>query len=124
LTREALADRLVNYADAVAAFAVVNSLAFLLALTETEVRCSLAHLLWLVVTGQIVVGLAMTGAVVVLRRVELRLRAQDAPITVDIQQLLRNFFLVRIAVVWLSVAVTIPLVRMALSDPVCATAAA
>ena len=84
MTRETLADRLVNYADAVAAFAVVNSLAFLLALTETEVRCSLSHLLWLVVAGQIVVGLAMTGAVVALRRVELRLRALDAAIAVDI----------------------------------------
>lgn len=123
MTRETLADRLVNYADAVAAFAVVNSLAFLLALTETEVRCSLSHLLWLVVAGQIIVGLAMTGAVVALRRVELRLRALDAPTAVDIQKLLRNFFFVRIAVVWLSVAVTVPLVRMALADPVCSTPA-
>jgi len=124
LTREIFADRLVNYADAVAAFAVVNSLAFLLALTETEVRCSLAHLLWLVVTGQIVVGLAMTGAIVALRRIELRLRGGDAPITADVQALLRSFFFVRIAVVWLSVAITVPLVRMALSDTVCLTPAA
>jgi len=121
MTREALADRLVNYADAVAAFAVVNALAFLVAITETEVRCSLAHLLWLVVTGQIVVGLAMTGAVVALRRIELRLRASDAPAPDDIQQLLHTFFIVRLGVVWLSVAVTAPLVRMALSDPACLT---
>ena len=121
MTREALADRLVNYADAVAAFAVVNALAFLVALTETEVRCSLAHLLWLVVTGQIAVGLVMTLAIVALRRVELRLRGSDAPPPADIQQLLRSFFIVRIGVVWLSVAVTAPLVRMALSDPICST---
>ena len=123
MTRDTLIDRLVSYADAVAAFAVVNSLAFLLALTETEVRCSLAHLLWLVVTGQIVVGLAMTGSVVALRRVELRLRAPDAPIPVDIQRLLRNLYLARITVIWLSVAAIVPVVRMALSDPVCSTRA-
>jgi hypothetical protein len=79
--------------------------------------------MWLVVTGQIIVGLAMTGAILALRRLELRLRALDAPTAVDIQQLLRSFFFVRIAVVWLSVAVTVPLVRMALADPVCSTPA-
>jgi hypothetical protein len=119
LTREALADRLVNYADAVAAFAVVNSLAFLVALTETEVRCSLIAVHTGVLVGQTLMGLAFTFAVVALRRVELRLRTAAAPAPADIQKLLRGFFVVRIGVVWLSVALTIPLVRMALSDSTC-----
>ena len=53
MTAEALADRLVNYADAVTAFSVVNSLAFLVTLTEIDVRCSIAHLQGLVVGGQL-----------------------------------------------------------------------
>ena len=119
-----MADRLVNYADAIAAFAVVNSLAFLLALTETEVRCSLIPVRWLVYVGQGVVGLAITIAVVALRRVELRLRAAGVPPPSDIQFLLRRFFAVRIGVVWLSVAIAAGLSSLPLSDPSCVTPAA
>jgi len=114
-----LADRLVNYADAVAAFAVVNTLAFLLALTETEIRCSLASVELLVIIGQILVGFVMTLAVVSLRRVELRLRASDPSAPDDVKRLLGRFYLVRIGVIWLSFAIVIPFVRMALSDSAC-----
>jgi hypothetical protein len=41
MTQGALADRFVNYADAVVAFAMVNALAFLIALSERNARCSL-----------------------------------------------------------------------------------
>ena len=124
MTREMLADRLVNYADAVAAFSVVNSSAFLLALTETEIRCTLAYVDWVVFIGQIAVGLGFTVAIVVLRRVEQRLRASEAPAPADIQRLLGRFFVVRIGVVWLSTAITMPMARMALSDPGCLPPAA
>ena len=119
MTREALADRLVNYADAVAAFAVVNSLAFLLALTETEIRCSLASVELLVIIGQILVGFVMTLAVISLRRVELRLRASDPSAPDDVKRLLGRFYIVRIGVIWLSFAIVTPFVRMALSDSAC-----
>jgi len=41
VTRDAIADRLVNYSDAIVAFGVVNALAFLIALTERDVRLSI-----------------------------------------------------------------------------------
>jgi len=42
LTREDIADRLINYADAAAAFSVVNSIAFVLTLAQSDVRSSVA----------------------------------------------------------------------------------
>ncbi len=41
MTEATLADRIFNYLDAVAAFSVVNSLAFLAALAEDDVRASI-----------------------------------------------------------------------------------
>ena len=64
LKREAIADRLVNYCDAVAAFSIVNSLAFLLAMTETEVRCSHADRALLVYTGLVAFAVVLTILVV------------------------------------------------------------
>ncbi len=64
MKREAIADRLVNYCDAVAAFSIVNSLAFLLAMTETEVRCSLADRALLVYTGLVAFAIVLTIVVV------------------------------------------------------------
>ena len=68
MTQEALADRLVNYADAVAAFSVVNGLAFVITLTETELRCSIAHLNWFVISGQITFSTILALGVIALRQ--------------------------------------------------------
>jgi hypothetical protein len=124
VTREALADRLVNYADAITAFAVVNTLAFLLALTETEIRCSLVPVQWLVYFGQAFVGISITLGVVALRRIELRLRAAADPLPLDMDVLLRRFFLVRLAIVWVAVSIAAGLSTLPLSDPSCLPPAA
>ena len=119
MTREGLADRFVNYADAVAAFTIVNGLAFLVALTETEVRCSIAHLTWFVSAGQIVFHLLVTGVVVALRRAELSLRSPADGTPPEVLALLRRLFVARIAIIWAGVVVMAFLSRMALSDPSC-----
>ncbi len=124
MKREAIADRLVNYGDAIAAFSFVNSLAFLLALTETEVRCSMADLASFVYIGLAASAVIYTIAVVGCRRVEKRIRASEGePPAEDIQSLLRAFFVARIVVIWLSIAGSIPLVGIALGDPSCVTPA-
>ena len=41
MSRESLADRIINYCDALVAFSVVNALAFMIALAEPEARCSI-----------------------------------------------------------------------------------
>ena len=119
MKREKLADRLVNYGDAMAAFSVVNSLAFLLAMTETEVRCSLAERASLVYSGLVAFAVVLTAIVVWCHRTEGRMRGSDGPLPEDVQSLRRTFLIVRIAVIWLANVGTIPLVQLALGDTAC-----
>jgi hypothetical protein len=100
LDRHALADRIVVYCDTVVAFAAVNGFAFLIALGEPDIRCSLAEISWVVGGINSSVALLCTVALVWLRRMEIRLRdgeSQDA--------LIRQFWKIvvplRIALVWI-----------------------
>ena len=119
MSPEALADRLVNYADAVAAFSVVNSIAFVVTLTEGDIRCSISHLMWLVVGGQISFSLIVSMGVVFLRHLECSVRnAGDAPTPV-VTKYLRGFFVARLVVIAFSTLATVGFAVMALSDPGC-----
>lgn len=124
MTRESLADRLVNYADAIAAFSVVNSLTFLVALTEPDIRCSLDDLRSVVVAGQVTFSIGVAAAVVVLRRLELRVRSADAPVPEDVERFLRGFFIVRLVVILASSAFTVSFAVQALTDTSCLVPAA
>ena len=124
MKREAIADRLVNYCDAVAAFSIVNSLAFLLAMTETEVRCSLADRALLVYTGLVAFAIVLTIVVVWCHRLEGRIRASGQPLAEDIQSLRRGLFFARIAIIWLFNVGSFPLVSLALGDSACIATAA
>ena len=77
MTRDAIADRLVNYSDAIVAFSLVNSLAFLIALTERDVRCSLVDIqstLWVAILA---FPIFLSVALLVCRHAELRIRASS-----------------------------------------------
>jgi len=124
LTREALADRLVNYSDAAAAFSIVNAFGFLLALAETEIRCSLVSQASLVYAGQLLTGFVLTAVVVALRRLELSLRSPVTGGDPTVRRVLHAFFVVRISVVWVVVLLTLVFMRLAFSDPGCAPPAA
>ena len=119
MTQEALADRLVNYADAAAAFSVVNAIAFVVTLTETEVRCSIAHLQSLVVGGQITFSLIVAVAVVALRHLECKVRRAADATTPIVESYLRGFFIARIVVIAASASFAVGLALMALTDPSC-----
>ena len=121
MTREALADRLVTYADAIAAFSIVNGLAFLLAITEREVRCSLVDATTTVFVATLLSGAVLTAAVLFCRRVELRIRASLGAGDAELHALLRGFQIVRIVVIWLSVLVTLSLAGTTLNDASCVT---
>ena len=119
MNRTALADRVVNYADGVAAFSVVNALTFIIALTETEVRCSLVDLSSLVVAGQVLSSILIGGVVCLLRIMELRVRARITPLEPDVESFLKGFFLARLGVIAASTLLAVAAARMALSDTSC-----
>lgn len=116
MTREAIADRLVNYSDAVVAFSVVNSLAFLIALTERDVRCSFVEIQPTFWITYFLFFAIMTAALVGCRRAELRLRNGPPPQDPDAARALRYFHVARIGVIWATALACVPLVRMAVSD--------
>ena len=119
MRREFMADRMVNYADAMAAFAVVNSLAFLVALTEQEVRCSLVSRTSLVYLGVVVQGVLLCTAVVACHRAESRLRLKIEPIPADLQSLRKLILCVRIGITLLATVGVIPFITLALDDSAC-----
>lgn len=71
---EAVADRIVTYCDALVAFSLVNGLAFLVALGEPDIRCSIAHIATFVFVVNAIVPLAVTCVLIWLRRTEVALR--------------------------------------------------
>ncbi|MGI9591136.1 MAG: hypothetical protein ACR2P8_07195 [Myxococcota bacterium] len=121
MTREAIADRLVNYSDAIVAFSVVNSLAFLIALTERDVRCSIAPIQLTFWTGFILFPTVLTAGLFVCRYAERRLRDASGDDDPRAARALRYFHFARIGIVWTTALVCIPMVRLALSDTCGAT---
>ena len=101
-----LADRLVSYADAIAAVAFVGISGLGIALGDPDVRCSIASALGPVVFSNLVSGTVMTILVLTLRRWELELRTERPP-GERARAISRNLHVARIAVVWLSTAMAV-----------------
>ena len=74
MKREAVADRIITYCDALMAFSLVNGFAFLVALAEPDIRCSIANIAVFMGGVTVISPLAASFALVWLRRYELRLR--------------------------------------------------
>ncbi len=123
MTRDDIADRLINYADAAAAFSAVNAVAFLVALAQPEVRCTLVTVKWLAVTGQLFQSFAVAFVVVMLRRREVEMR-RPCPATPDVERFLRGFFFGRLGVVGIFTLFTIAGLWFALAGPTCGSAGA
>jgi hypothetical protein len=70
----AIADRLSGYADAVAAFSLVNALGFLAAVAEVDTRCSLAQNRGIVIGTLVCLQILYAAAVAGLRHMELGMR--------------------------------------------------
>jgi hypothetical protein len=78
LDRHVLADRIVVYCDTVVAFSIVNGFAFLVALGEPDIRCSIARISWVVGGVNLLFPILSTIALVWLRRMEIRLREDES----------------------------------------------
>ncbi len=119
MDRHALADRIVLYCDTVVAFAVVNGFAFLIALGEPDIRCSIAKIGWVIGGINLLIPLLCTIALVWLRRTEIRLRDGESR-----DALVAHFWKIvvplRIGLVWTFSMVVLGGIYAATFDTTCA----
>jgi hypothetical protein len=119
MDRHVLADRIVVYSDTVVAFSVVNGFAFLLALGEPDIRCSIANISGVIGGLNLAFPLLSTVALVWLRRTELRLRENESE-----DELVSNFWRIvvplRIGFVWMFSMMVLGGVYAATFDTACA----
>ncbi len=99
MDRRGLADRIVVYSDTVVAFALVNGFAFLVALGEPDIRCSIAKIAPVVATLNLAVWVGCTFALVWLRRTEQALRdgEEEDEMVADFSRIMRRL---RMLLVW------------------------
>ncbi len=122
MTREALADRIVSYCDALAAFSLVNALAFLITLADPDIRCSIAGIAAIVIGAIVMMSVLITGGLVALRRFERSLRPPDSQ-DPAIERFWRNTQVLRLVVVWVVALLVTFGSWAATQDPACRGAA-
>ena len=121
MTQNSLADRFVNYRDAVAAFSIVNAIAFLIGLSELEVRCSLSQAGPIFIVAFPVVAAALSGVLLICRRAERALRTPEEDQPAPVARILRNLDLARHGMVWGITLLTMAIALSAGGDPACGT---
>jgi hypothetical protein len=119
MDRHVLADRIIVYSDTLVAISIVNGFAFLIALGEPDIRCSIATISSVIGGLNLVFPLASTGALVWLRRVELRLRETESE-----DELVTHFWRIvvplRLGLVWTSSVMVLLGIYAATFDTACA----
>lgn len=99
----ALADRLVNYSDALVALVFIGASGLGIAVADPDTRSSIALINYWMIGGNVVIGVLFSVLLVVLRRWELDLRV-DLPTVSNVRRYSRHLYRARHTVVWLSVA--------------------
>lgn len=102
----ALADRLVNYVDAIVAVAFLTSSGIGLALADADSRDALESVALGIIIGNALLGVTFTVILTVLRRWELDLR-KGTTLSQKYIRYSRRMYLAKHAVIWLSVAQTV-----------------
>lgn len=118
MKREVLADRIVTYCDAIVAFSIVNGLAFLIALGEPDVRCSIGEIQSFMVAVNLFFPVLGTAGLLWLRRFELRLRdgeIEDAMVA----GFWRRLHVLRLVLVWVFAAFVLSGITGTSFDPSC-----
>lgn len=118
MKREAVADRIVTYCDGLVAFSLVNGFAFLIALSEPDIRCSISRIAGTSIVVNIFFPLVSTFLLVWLRRYERRLRADE-----PVDELVSHFWNVvgvfRLVLIWFFAVVVLIGIASATQDPSC-----
>jgi hypothetical protein len=99
MKREAVADRIVTYCDALVAFSLVNGLAFLVALGEPDIRCSIVAISGAVFFVNVFFPIASTLLLLWLGRYERRLRV-DEPVDDLVSGFWRSVGIFRLVLIW------------------------
>jgi hypothetical protein len=99
----ALADRVVNYSDALVALMFIGASGLGIAVADPDARASMNLITTWMIGGNIFMGVLVSVLLVVLRRWELDLR-NDLPVAVKVRRYSRYFYWARHFVVWLAVA--------------------
>lgn len=95
-----LADRLVNYSDALVGVMIVGASGLAIALADPDIRSSLSFGAFLgIIVGNVLMGIGVSLLLRLLRRWELDLTS-DLPTNPKIQRYSRLFYLGRHVVVW------------------------
>ena len=118
MNREALADRVITYSDALVAFSLVNGLAFLVALADPDARCSIAGISGYILVVNVFFPIAATLGLVALGRVERRLR-KGTEVDEEVARFWRGVAIARFVLVWAFAAVVLFGVVGATQDPTC-----
>lgn len=119
MKREALADRIITYCDALVAFSLVNGLAFLVALAEPDVRCSIVGVAGAIVAINLIFAIASTVGLITLRRTERRLRGDDLQ-DAEVEKFWRVVAIARFVLIWFFMGLVLVGVVSASLDPLCA----
>lgn len=99
----ALADRTVNYSDALVALVFIGASGLGIAVADTDTRSSMNLVTTWMIGGSIALGALISTLLIVLRRWELDLRI-DLPTEGKVYRYSRYFYWARHIIVWLSVA--------------------
>ncbi len=118
MKREVLADRIVTYCDAIVAFSVVNGLAFLIALGEPDVRCSIGEIQSFMVAANLFFPVLGTVGLLWLRRFELRLRGGEIDDEM-VASFWRRMHILRIVLLWVFAALVLSGITGTSFDPSC-----
>ncbi len=98
----ALADRIVNYSDALAAIVFLGASGLGIAVADPDTRSSMNLISSWMIVGNIFLGLVFSSLLVLLRRWELDLRGEP-PANSNVRRYSRYFYLARHCVIWISV---------------------
>lgn len=121
MKREAVADRIITYCDALMAFSLVNGFAFLVALGEPDLRCSIANIAVFMGGVTVISPLAASFALVWLRRYELRLRG-DVYDDAVVSRFWRIVSISRFVLVWIFALIVVIGIWAATQDLSCSLA--
>ncbi|MEH6605632.1 MAG: hypothetical protein V7711_08625 [Pseudomonadales bacterium] len=98
----ALADRIVNYSDALAAIVFLGASGLGIAVADPDTRASINLISFWMVGGNIMIGSLFSFFLVLLRRWELELRG-EAPEGSSVRRYSHYFYVARHCIVWISV---------------------